>query len=159
MSRNKITQWQTIWVTPANSNIILNVVQHLHGFYNAPSPICRQKVIWVIVDHFSKFAHFITLPTKFNAHSLTTIFIQSIYKLHGLPKSIIYDRDPIFLNGFWQEIFKQLGRRLNYSTAYHPQCDGQTEVLIFFLQSYLRALANEEPHVWQCFLYLAKILV
>ncbi|KAL4587543.1 hypothetical protein LXL04_000414 [Taraxacum kok-saghyz] len=115
-----------------------------------------KTVIWVVVDRFSKFAHFIPLPTKFTAPTLAALFLQYIYRLHGLPKSIITDRDPLFLSGFWKEMFKRLGTRLHYSTAYHPQSDGQTEVVNRCLQSYLRAFASDEPHSWNKYLYLAE---
>lgn len=85
--------------------------------------------ILVIVDRFLKFAHFLALPTKFTAITLVSMFLQIVYRLHGLPKSIITDRDPLFLSSFWKEIFKRLGTRLKYSTAYHPQSDGQTKVV------------------------------
>lgn len=115
-----------------------------------------KTVIWVFVDCFSKFSHFIGLPTKFTTMYLASIFMQTIYKLHGLPWSIISDRDPIFLSSFWCELFKQLGTLLNYSIAYHPQSDRKMEVVNRFLKSYLRALANEEPTSWHRYLHLAK---
>ncbi|KAL4557443.1 hypothetical protein LXL04_035620 [Taraxacum kok-saghyz] len=117
-------------------------------------PLSASKtVIWVIVDRFTKFAHFIGLPTKFTAQFLAATFLQTIYRLYGLPRSIISDRDPLFLSGFWREIFRQVGTRLNYSTAYHPQSDGQTEVVNRCLQNYLRAFASDEPRTWNKYLY------
>ncbi|GJW00651.1 ribonuclease H-like domain-containing protein [Tanacetum coccineum] len=88
-----------------------------------------KTVIWVIVDRLSKFAHFLSLPTNFTADSLASIFLHEIYRLHGLPNSIVTDRDPLFLSRFWKELFAQLGTRLVYSSAYHPQNDGQTKVV------------------------------
>ncbi|KAI3739425.1 hypothetical protein L2E82_29829 [Cichorium intybus] len=131
------------------NDISMDFITHL-------PPSAGKTVIWVVVDRFSKFAHFVGLPTKFTAMSLATTFMQSIYKLHGLPRSIISDRDPIFLSSFWRELFKQVGTRLNYSTAYHPQSDGQTEVVNRCLQNYLRAFASDEPQSWHRFLYLAE---
>ncbi|KAL4590366.1 hypothetical protein LXL04_003295 [Taraxacum kok-saghyz] len=69
--------------------------------------------------------------------------------LHGIPKSIISARDSL-------ELFKQLGTRLRYSTAYHPQSDGQTEVVNRCFQNFLRSFASEEPQSWSKFLYLAE---
>lgn len=87
-------------------------------------------VIWVIVDRFSKAAHFIPLKHPYTAQVLAEVFMSQIFKLHGLPSSIVSDRDPLFLSTFWQELFKKLGTQLKMSSAYHPQSDGQTERLI-----------------------------
>ncbi|KAK9058307.1 hypothetical protein SSX86_023148 [Deinandra increscens subsp. villosa] len=84
-------------------------------------PCSRGKTaIWVIVDRFSKFAHFIALPKTYTAVSLASTFLREIYRLHGLPNSILSDRDPLFLSRFWKELFKQLGTKLLHSSAYHP---------------------------------------
>ncbi|KAK9073457.1 hypothetical protein SSX86_007781 [Deinandra increscens subsp. villosa] len=92
-------------------------------------PSSRGKTaIWVIVDRLSKFAHFVALPRHYTAVSLASLFLREIYKLHGLPKTIISDRDPIFISRFWKELFKQIGTTLHHSSAYHPQTDGQSEL-------------------------------
>ncbi|XP_058747091.1 uncharacterized protein LOC131620088 [Vicia villosa] len=81
-------------------------------------------VIWVVCDRFTKFSHFIALPTKFSAKDLALRFSVEICRLHGVPKSIVSDRDPLFLSTFWREIFKAQGTTLKYSSAYHPETDG-----------------------------------
>lgn len=92
-------------------------------------PSNGETAIWVIVDHLiTKFAHFLALPNQFNAPSLATLFLRDIYRLHGLLKTIVSDRDPIFLSKFWKQLFSQLGTRLLHSSAYHPQTVGQTVV-------------------------------
>ncbi|XP_050908703.1 uncharacterized protein LOC127122406 [Lathyrus oleraceus] len=68
-----------------------------------------KTVIWVVVDRFSKYAHFLPLPPKFTAASIAPIFIAEIYKLHGMPKSIVSDRDKVFTSRFWKELFKISG--------------------------------------------------
>lgn len=83
-----------------------------------------RTVIWVIVDRLSKLAHFIALPTHYTAVSLASLFMREIYRLHGLPKTIVSDRDPIFVSRFWGGLFKHMGITLLHSSAYHPQTDG-----------------------------------
>lgn len=75
-------------------------------------------------------------------------FIQGILKLHSLPRSIISDRDPVFLSNFWEAFFKAQGTKLNKSTAYHPQSDGQTESLNKVLEQYLRCVIGDKPTSW-----------
>ncbi|KAL0373213.1 UNVERIFIED_CONTAM: hypothetical protein Scaly_1002900 [Sesamum calycinum] len=86
-----------------------------------------RTVIWVVIDRLTKYAHFVGLPTKVTAPSLAATFAVEIYRLHGMPKSIVSDRDPLFLSRFWSKLFRISGTKLAYSSAYHPQSDGQTE--------------------------------
>ncbi|KAJ0857239.1 putative nucleotidyltransferase, Ribonuclease H [Helianthus annuus] len=119
-------------------------------------PSNGKTAIWVIVDRLTKFAHFISLRPNYTATSLATIFLDQIYKLHGLPKSILSDRDPVFVSKFWKELFNSVGTTLLHSSAYHPQTDGQTEVVNRTLESYLRCFACDEPNRWTKYLYLAE---
>ncbi|GJX25327.1 ty3-gypsy retrotransposon protein [Tanacetum coccineum] len=81
-------------------------------------------VILVVVDRFSKYAHFDTLPTSFNAPKVVGLFMEIVVKHHGFPKTIVSDRDSIFMSKFWKQLFEASGTQLNHSTAYHPQTDG-----------------------------------
>ncbi|GKB01738.1 ty3-gypsy retrotransposon protein [Tanacetum coccineum] len=81
-------------------------------------------VVLVVEERFSKYAHFAPLPTSFNAHKVAEVFVDTVIKLHGIPKTIVSDRDPIFVSNFWTKLFKLSGTQLNHSTAYHPQSDG-----------------------------------
>ncbi|XP_058757342.1 uncharacterized protein LOC131630580 [Vicia villosa] len=114
------------------------------------------SVIWVICDRLSKFAHFVALPSKFSAIDLARRFSVEICRLHGIPKTIVSDKDPIFLSTFWKELFRVQGTTLKYSTAYHPETDGQTEVLNRCLETYLRCFTSDNPRQWFKYLHLAE---
>ncbi|KAL4578498.1 hypothetical protein LXL04_014621 [Taraxacum kok-saghyz] len=120
-------------------------------------PANSKTAIWVIVDHLTKLAHFISLPAHYTATSLATIFLKDIYRLHVLPNSILSDQDPLFLSHFWAQLFKQLGTKLRHSSAYHPQTDGQTEVINRCLEAYVRAFSCDEPKTWHRYLYLVEL--
>lgn len=83
-----------------------------------------KSVILVIVDRFTKYAHFVPLTHPYTAKIVSEAFIHNVFKLHGMPKTIISDRDPVFLSSFWEEFFTTQGTQLCKSTAYHPQTDG-----------------------------------
>ncbi|GJU05810.1 reverse transcriptase [Tanacetum coccineum] len=114
------------------------------------------SVVLVVVDRFSKYAHFATLPTSFNAPKVAEVFVEAVIKHHGIPKTIVSDRDPIFVSKFWTQLFKLSGTQLNHSTAYHPQTDGQTEVVNRWLEQYLRAMVTDRPDHWVRFLPWAE---
>jgi hypothetical protein len=80
----------------------------------------NKSVIMVVVDHLSKYAHFFSLPHPFTTTLIAQVFLDEIFKLHGMPTSIVYDRDPTFTSTFWKELFKLKGTQLNMSTTYHP---------------------------------------
>ena len=94
--------------------------------------------IFVVVDRLTKYAHFIAIKKTDSAKKIVEIFCKHIYKLHGFPKVIVSDRDAKFKGNFWKELFNHIGTYLNMSSAYHPQTDGQTEVVNKFLEAYLR---------------------
>jgi len=79
-----------------------------------------KSVILVVVDRLSKYAHFGSLGHPYKASTVEQLFMDTIFKLHGMPKMIISDRDPTFTSHFWQELFKMQGTHLNMSSAYHP---------------------------------------
>ncbi|CAL2278126.1 unnamed protein product [Prunus armeniaca] len=92
-------------------------------------PHCLGKsVIFVVVDCLSKYAHFIALSNPYSAATIAQLFVDHVFKLHGMPSSIVCDRDPIFVSDFWKEFFKLHDVALRMSSGYHPQTDGQTEV-------------------------------
>jgi hypothetical protein len=82
--------------------------------------------ILVVVDKFSKFSHFIPLRHPFTALYVAKAFLDNVYKLHGMPASIVSDRDRVFTSNVWKELFGLVGVSLKMSSSYHPQTDGQT---------------------------------
>ena len=104
-----------------------------------------QSCILVVVDTFSKYAHFIPLSHPFTALTVATAFMNNVYKLHGLPQAIVSDRDRVFTSHFWQELFKLTNTQLRMTSAYHPQFDGQTKRVNQYLETYLRCFVHACP--------------
>ena len=97
------------------------------------------NAIWVIVDRLTKTAHFIPIKEDFSLDQLARIYIKEVVRLHGVPTSIVSDRDPRFTSNFWKGLQKALDTQLNFSTTFHPQTDGQSERTIQTLEDMLRA--------------------
>ncbi|MCH79841.1 retrotransposon protein, partial [Trifolium medium] len=104
--------------------------------------------IMVVVDRLTKYAHFLPMKTDYNSKSVAEAFMHNVVKLHGMPKSIVSDRDKVFTSAFWQHLFKLQGTTLAMTSAYHPQSDGQTEVLNKGLELYLRCFSFNNPKSW-----------
>ena len=115
------------------------------------------STVWVIVDRFTMMAHFVHVKDgQKTAEGRAKLFLENIWKLHGLPSSIISDRDPVFTIKFWAELMGRLDVRLRKSTAFHPQTDGQTERVNQSLEQYLRQYCNYEQDNWNDLLPLAE---
>ena len=125
-------------------------------FIVALPPSNQFTVILVVIDRLSKFAHFIPLKTNFNNNSVANAFINHIVKIHGVSKSIISDRDKVFISQFWKQLFKLQGTALNMSSSYHAQTDGQSEVRNKTLEMYLKCFCFQNPKNWLQFLPWAQ---
>jgi hypothetical protein len=108
-------------------------------FIDGLPPSYGRTTIFVVVDRLSKYGHF--TPLK---HPYTVV----IFKLHGIPSSIVCDKDPVFTRIFWCELFHLHGTKFNFSSAYHPQTDGQTEVVNRTIEMYLRCFTSSSPKQW-----------
>lgn len=106
------------------------------------------NTILVVVDWLTKFAHFIGLKHPFDAFSVAAVFTKEVVRLHGFPASITSDRNRIFLGTFWRELFKLQGNALKRSTSYHPQTDGQSEIVNKSLETYFRCYLGSKPKSW-----------
>jgi hypothetical protein len=102
----------------------------------------------VVVDRLTKYAHFVALKHPFSAVSVAKEFVANVVRLHGIPNSIVSDRDKVFISAFWRTLFNLQGTKLCMSSSYHPQTDGQTEVVNRMLEQYLRCFAGDQPRKW-----------
>jgi transposase InsO family protein len=111
--------------------------------------------ILVIIDHFLKVAHFIPVKTMYKGAKLAELYIARIVCLHRVPKKIVSDRGTQFTSRFWEKLHEAMDTRLNFSSAYHPQTDGQTERVNQILEDMLRACALNDSKNWdKCLLYV-----
>jgi len=106
------------------------------------------SVILVIVDCLTKYGHFFSLSHPYTAVTVANLFFTQVFKLHGLPQTIVSDRDAVFTSSFWKEPFRLHGTNLAFSSAYHPQSDGQTEALNKCLEGYLQCYVGMKPTAW-----------
>nr|CAE05256.2 OSJNBb0115I09.18 [Oryza sativa Japonica Group] len=104
--------------------------------------------IWVVVDRLTKVARFILVKTTYGGNKLAELYFARIVSLHGVPKKIVSDRGSQFTSHFWKKLQEELDTRLNFSTAYHPQTDGQTECLNQILEDMLRACVLDFGKTW-----------
>ncbi|WVZ63458.1 hypothetical protein U9M48_013089 [Paspalum notatum var. saurae] len=104
--------------------------------------------IWVIIDRFTKSAHFIPVKTTYRAKQYAELYISRIVSLHGVPLTITSDRGSLFLSRFWEQLQTALGTKLIHSSAYHPQTSGQVERVNQILEDMLRACALTYSTKW-----------
>ncbi|KAM1160926.1 hypothetical protein TB2_000069 [Malus domestica] len=112
--------------------------------------------IFIVVDRFTKYATFIPAPVECTAEVAARLFLKHVVKYWGVPRSIVSDRDARFTGRFWKELFKLLGSKLDFSTAFHPQTDGQTERVNALLETYLRHYVSANQRDWAKLLDVAQ---
>ena len=124
--------------------------------FKIPPTVQRHDDIWVVVDRLTKSAYFLPIRERFSPQKLVELFMNHIVSLHGVPVSIISDRDPRFTSRFWMILMKELGIKLNLSTAFHPQTDGQSERTIQILEDMLRSCVHHIKGHWNEYLSLEE---
>jgi hypothetical protein len=110
----------------------------------------------VVIDNVSKSAHFIPVKSTFKDINIAEIFMKEIFRLHGIPKMVISDRDVKFTSTFWKELFSGINTNLNFSMSYHPQMDGQTEMTNQIIGDMLRMYVRTKSNKWEDYLHLVE---
>ena len=113
-------------------------------------------VIWVVVDKLTRSTHFVPGKSTYTASKWAQLYLTEIVRLHGVPVLIVSDRDARFTSKFWKGFQPTMGTRLDFSTTFHPQTDGQTERLNQGLEDMLQACALEFPSSWDSHLHLME---
>ncbi|KAG8481165.1 hypothetical protein CXB51_025937 [Gossypium anomalum] len=118
----------------------------------------KKDVIWVVVDRLTKSAHFIPVRYDYSLDKLAELYIFEIVRLHGVLIFIVSDRDPRFTSRFWKKLQDTFGTKLHFSTAFHPQTDGQSEQIIQILEEMLRCCILEFQSTWERYLPLIEFV-
>lgn len=121
-----------------------------------PNTLRGSDSILVIVDRLTKSTYFILIKTSFSLQRLAEIYISIVVKLHGIPSSMVLDRDLRFTSRFWESLQEALNTRLRLSSIYHPQTDRQKEMIIQSLDDLLRACVLEQGGAWDIYLPLIE---
>ena len=118
----------------------------------------KHEAVWVIVDRLTKSTHFLAVRMTFTLEEFCRLYIREIVRLHGVPVSIVSDRDPRFTAQFWKSFQKAMGTQLSMSTAFHPHTDGQSERTIQILEDMLRACVLDLKGSWKEHLPLVEFV-
>jgi hypothetical protein len=112
--------------------------------------------IMVVVDKLTKAAHFIPVKLTLKATNIADVYMREIDRLHGISKTIVFDKDPKFTSKFWKGLFNGFGTNLNFSTTYHPESDGQIERVNQVIEDMLRMYVMDKPSKWEDYLHLVE---
>ncbi|KAA3466326.1 ty3-gypsy sub-class retrotransposonable element polyprotein [Gossypium australe] len=167
LSRNHCLYYNRICV-PKSPELIQLILSEAHNsslsvhpgttkmYHDLKQHYWWSDMIWVVVDRLTKTAHFISVRSDYSLDRLAELFIYEIVRLLGVPLSIVSDRDPRFTLRFWKKLQEALGTKLHFSTAFHPQADGQSERIIQILEDMLRCCMLEFNGSWEQYLPLVE---
>ncbi|MCO5600416.1 hypothetical protein L7F22_054528 [Adiantum nelumboides] len=105
--------------------------------------------IWTIIDRFSKQAHFVPVKKTVKPDHLARLFVAQIFGLHGMPETIVSDRDPRFTSLFWKAIWENIGISLQFSSSFHPQTDGQSDIADSVVLDLLTSYISDQKTQWE----------
>ncbi|MCO5600095.1 hypothetical protein L7F22_054203 [Adiantum nelumboides] len=112
--------------------------------------------IWTIIDRFSKQAHFVPVKKTVKPDHLARLFVAQILRLHGMPETIISDRDPRFTSLFWKAIWENIGISLQFLSSFHPQTDGQSDIADSMVLDLLTSYISDQKTQWERYLPLVE---
>ncbi|KAG8503548.1 hypothetical protein CXB51_001495 [Gossypium anomalum] len=138
-----VPKWKWDWIT----------MDFVMGFPLTPK---KKDAMWVVVERLTKLAHFIPVRIDYSLDKLSELYISEIVRLHGVPLSIISDRDPRFTSWFWKKLQEALGTKLNFIIVFHPQTDDQCKRVIQILEDMLRCCVLKFQGSWEKYLPLVK---
>jgi hypothetical protein len=128
-----------------------------NGFHHRIARTRKQHdAIMVVVDKLTKAAHFIPMKATHKATDVGDIYIKEVAHFHGIPKTIVSDKDPKFTSKFWKGLFKGFRTNLNFSTAYHLESDGKTERVNQVIEDMIRMYVMDKPFKWEDYLHLVE---
>jgi transposase InsO family protein len=112
--------------------------------------------IMVVVEKLARSSHFVHVKTTHTMTNIAESFIKEIARFHGIPRTIVSDRDTMFTSNFWRGLFKGFGTNLKFSTTYHPQTDGKTKRVNRIIEDMLRMYVMDKPSKWEDYLHLVE---
>jgi hypothetical protein len=116
----------------------------------------RFNSVLVVVEKLSRYTHFVGLAHPYTVSKVASAYMDNVHKLHGMPESIVFDRDSIFTSRFWREMAALTGTKLRMSSSHHPQTDGTTEHVNQCLEAYLCCFTHACPVKWAQWLSLVE---
>ncbi|MCO5593713.1 hypothetical protein L7F22_047730 [Adiantum nelumboides] len=125
-------------------------------FFYLPRTQSDHDGIWTIIDRFNKQAHFVPVKKTVKPNNLARLFVAQIFRLHGMPETIVSDRDPRFTSLFWKAIWENIGTRLQFSSSFHPQTDGQSTIANSVVLDLLKSYISDQKTQWERYLPLVE---
>ncbi|MCO5574562.1 hypothetical protein L7F22_028350 [Adiantum nelumboides] len=146
-----------LWVTSASTDPYNTLESIAMDFiFGLPKTSSGNEGIWTIVDWFSKQAHFIPVRKQITTEQMAKTFLVTVFKYHEMPRSIVSDRDPRMIGLFWRALWQNLHSTLRFSSSYHPQTDGQSEMVNSAVLDLLKCYVSNNPAQWEHFLPLVE---